>query len=261
MAARRTFTFLGTGTSTGVPMLGCRCSVCTSADPKNHRYRCAALVTLPQGQLLIDTPPELRLQMLRAGVGFANAVVFTHYHADHLFGLDDLRQFPRLLGGPVPVYCADDVEAVIRTTFPYVFNSAYPDSPTSYVPKLEFNRIKGGEVFTVLGQPITPVPLVHAQFRVLGFRIDGIAYCTDVNRIPEGSLPLLQGLKVLVLDALRHRPHPAHFGVQEALDVIAQLKPERAYLTHLSHDLDYETVNRELPPHVRLAYDGLSFDF
>jgi phosphoribosyl 1,2-cyclic phosphate phosphodiesterase len=129
------------------------------------------------------------------------------------------------------------------------------------VPKLEFNRIKGGEVFTVLGQPITPVPLVHAQFRVLGFRIDGIAYCTDVNRIPEGSLPLLQGLKVLVLDALRHRPHPAHFGVQEALDVIAQLKPERAYLTHLSHDLDYEAVNRELPPHVRLAYDGLTFDF
>jgi phosphoribosyl 1,2-cyclic phosphate phosphodiesterase len=261
MAAPRTFTFLGTGTSTGVPMLGCRCAVCTSSDPRNHRYRCAALVTLPQGQLLIDTPPELRLQLLRAGVGFANAVIFTHYHADHLFGLDDLRQFPRLLGGPVPVYCADDVEAVIRTTFPYVFNSAYSDSPASYVPKLEFHRIKGGEVFTVLGQPITPVPLVHAQFRVLGFRIDGIAYCTDVNRIPEGSLSLLQGLKVLVLDALRHRPHPAHFGVQEALDVIAQLKPERAYLTHLSHELDYEAVTRELPPHVRLAHDGLSFDF
>jgi phosphoribosyl 1,2-cyclic phosphate phosphodiesterase len=261
MAARRMFTFLGTGTSTGVPMLGCRCDVCTSADPRNHRNRCAALVTLPQGQLLIDTPPELRLELLKVGVGFAHAVLFTHYHADHLFGLDDLRQFPRLLGGPVPVYCADDVEAVIRATFPYVFNAAYAETPASYLPKLEFHRIKGGESFTVLGQPILPVPLVHAQFRVLGFRIDGIAYCTDVNRIPEGSMPTLEGLKVLVVDALRYRPHPAHFGLQEALDVIARLKPERAYLTHLSHELDYEAVNRDLPPHVRLAYDGLSFEF
>src|SRR3954471_3945181 len=193
----RTFTFLGTGTSTGVPSLGCDCAVCRSDDPRNRRNRCAALVRTPGGNLLIDTPPELRLELLAARVDLVHAVLFTHYHADHLFGLDDLRQFPRLLGGPVPVYCADDVEAVIRATFPYVFNAAYAEVPGSYVPKLEFRRIKGGEMFTVLGQPVLPVPLVHAQFRVLGFRIDGVAYCTDVNRVPDGSVPMLEGLKVL----------------------------------------------------------------
>jgi phosphoribosyl 1,2-cyclic phosphate phosphodiesterase len=261
MAARRTFTFLGCGTSTGVPMLGCDCAVCTSADPRNRRHRCAALVTTPNGRILIDTPPELRVELLNAGVGFAHAVLYTHYHADHLYGLDDLRQFPRLLGGPVPVYCADDVEAVIRASFPYVFQGSYPEVPGSFVPKLEFHRIKGGEAFTVLGQHVLPVPLVHSVFRVLGFRFAGVAYCTDVNRVPEGSLPMLQGLKVLILDALRYRPHPAHFGLNEALELIAKLQPERAYLTHLSHELDYETVTRELPPNVRLAYDGLSFEF
>src|SRR5947207_14762064 len=226
MAARRTFTFLGSGTSTGVPMLGCRCAVCTSSDPRNHRYRCAALVTLPQGQLLIDTPPELRLQLLRAGVGFAQAVVFTHYHADHLFGLDDLRQFPRLLGGPMPVYCTDDVEEMIRSSFPYIFTKAGGEAPAGYVPKLDLHRIKSGESFTVLGQRFLPVPLIHAQFRVLGFRFGDIAYCTDVNRVPEASVPLLKDLRVLILDALRFRPHPAHFGLNEALEVIGQLRPE-----------------------------------
>src|SRR5581483_8627493 len=201
----------------------------------NRRDRCAALVATPNGNILIDTPPELRLELLRANVKVVHATIYTHYHADHLFGLDDLRQFPRLLGGPMPVYCADDVEAVIRTTFPYVFNNNYGDAPASYVPKLAFHRIKPGESFTVLGQRVLPVELVHAQFRVLGFRIGDVAYCTDVSRVPEPSVPMLQGLKVLVIDALRYRPHPAHFGLQEALDVVGQLKPQRAYLTHLSH--------------------------
>jgi phosphoribosyl 1,2-cyclic phosphate phosphodiesterase len=261
MAATRTFTFLGCGTSTGVPMLGCDCDVCRSPDPRNRRDRCAALVATPNGNVLIDTPPELRVELLRAGVRAVHAVVYTHYHADHLFGLDDLRQFPRLLGGPMPVFCADDVEAVIRTTFPYVFHNAHGDAPPGYVPKLELHRIKGGESFTVLGQRFLPVPLVHAQFRVLGFRFGDVAYCTDVSRIPEGSVALLKDLRVLILDALRYRPHPAHFGLNEALEQIARLQPQRAYLTHLSHEFDYETVNRQLPPNVQLAYDGLSFEF
>jgi phosphoribosyl 1,2-cyclic phosphate phosphodiesterase len=261
MAATRTFTFLGTGTSTGVPMLGCDCAVCRSTDPRNRRDRCAALVKTPNGNILIDTPPELRLELLRANVNLVHAVLYTHYHADHLFGLDDLRQFPRHLGGPMPVYCADDVEAVIRSTFPYVFHSANGDAPAGYVPKLELQRIKGGESFTVLGQRVLPVPLVHAQFRVLGFRFADVAYCTDVSRIPEASLPMLKDLRVLVLDALRYRPHPAHFGLNEALEVVAQLKPQRAYLTHLSHEFDHEAVSAQLPPNVQLAYDGLSFEF
>jgi phosphoribosyl 1,2-cyclic phosphate phosphodiesterase len=261
MTPARSFTFLGTGTSTGVPVLGCDCSVCKSTDPRNRRDRCAALVRTANGNFLIDTPPELRHELLRNGNPPVHAVLYTHYHADHLFGLDDLRQLPRLIGGPVPVYCADDTEAVIRSTFPYVFNNNYDEAPASYVPKLAFHRIKPAESFTVLGQRVLPVPLVHAQFRVLGFRIGDLAYCTDVNRIPEASAPLLQNLKVLILDALRYRPHPAHFGLQESLDMIAKLKPNKSYLTHLSHDFDHDTVSRELPANVELAYDGLSFDF
>jgi phosphoribosyl 1,2-cyclic phosphate phosphodiesterase len=256
----RTFTFLGTGTSTGVPSLGCDCAVCRSDDPRNRRNRCAALVGTPGGNILIDTPPELRLELLQAKVNLVHAVLYTHYHADHLFGLDDLRQFPRFLGGPMPVYCAEDVEVVIRKTFPYVF-PAHAAESTGYVPKLVFHRILPGEPFTALGERVLPVPLVHAQFKVLGFRIGDLAYCTDLNRVPDLSMPMLANLRVLVVDALRYRPHPAHFGLQEALDLIAHLRPERAYLTHISHDLDHETVNSQLPPNVEVAYDGLTFEF
>lgn len=256
----RSFTFLGTGTSTGVPSLGCECAVCRSDDPRNRRNRAAGLIRTDRGNILIDTPPELRLELLANQVSLVHAVVYTHYHADHLFGLDDLRQFPRHLGGAVPVFCADDVEAVIRRTFPYVF-AGERDPAVSWVPKLDFHRIQPGEAFYVLGERVQAIELVHAQFRVLGFRFGDLAYCTDVNRIPEFSLPHLQGLKVLILDALRPRPHPAHFGLQEALDVIARLAPERAYLTHISHELDHAATERTLPANVRMAYDGLSFEF
>lgn len=256
----RRFVLLGTGTSTGVPQLGCRCAVCTSADPRNRRNRCAALIATDRGNILIDTPPELRLELLGASIGLVHAVVFTHYHADHLYGLDDLRQFPKYLGGAVPVWCADDVEAAIRRTFGYIF-TGNKDPVVNWVPKLDFHRINPGEAFQVLSELIRPIPLVHAQFPVLGFRVGDVAYCTDVNRIPDASRPLLHGLKVLIIDALRVRPHPAHFGLQEAIDVIAQLKPERAYLTHISHELDHESTEKELPPNVRMGFDGLSFDF
>jgi phosphoribosyl 1,2-cyclic phosphate phosphodiesterase len=260
MAAARSFTFLGTGTSSGVPMVGCDCSVCHSNDPHNQRYRCAVLLRLPKGNLVIDTPPELRLQLLRARVDVLHAVLYTHYHADHLFGLDDVRPFPFKLGGPVPVYCTAEVEGVIRRTFPYAFGSEAEETPRGYVPQLAFRRITE-EPFVVLGQRISPVPLVHAHFRVFGFRIDDVAYCTDVSEIPATSWRKLEGLRVLVLDALRYRPHPAHFSLGEALAAIERLRPRRAYLTHLSHDLDHEDTNRTLPPGVELAYDGLTFEF
>ncbi len=260
MAGTRTFTFLGTGTSVGVPMLGCHCAVCTSTDPHNHRYRCAVLIGTPQGRILIDTPPELRLQLLRQDVGFVHAVLYTHYHADHLFGLDDLRPMPRQLGGAVPLYCTADVEGKIRQSFSYAFGPAAADLPAGFIPKLSFRRITT-EPFEVLGERVTPVPLEHAHFDVFGFRIGDVAYCTDVNKIPQGSWARLEGLRVLVLDALRPAPHPAHFGLDEALDVISKLRPERAYLTHMSHDFDHETLSRQLPPGVQPAYDGLSFEF
>ena len=260
MPGPRTFTFLGTGTSVGVPMLGCDCEVCQSTNPRNHRYRCAVLVRTPQGNLLIDTPPELRLQLLREKVKLVHAVVFTHYHADHLFGLDDVRPFPRLLGGPVPLYCAADVERKIREAYSYAFRPEAEQLPLGYVPKLVFQRITE-EPFSVLGERVIPIPLVHAHFSVFGFRIGDVAYCTDVNRIPGESWRLLEGLRVLVLDALRFKPHPGHFSVNEALEVIDRVKPGRAYLTHMSHDVEHEATNRLLPPGVELAYDGLKFSF
>lgn len=260
MVETRTFTFLGTGTSVGVPMLGCECAVCQSTDPRNQRYRCSAIIRTPQGNLLIDTPPELRLQLLRERIGLIHAVMFTHYHADHLFGLDDVRLFPVRLGGPLPVYCAEDVEEIIRKTFSYAFTPEAARFYTGTVPQLAFHRI-GTEPFSVLSQRVVPIMLHHSRFRVLGFRIDDVAYCTDVNFIPEESWPLLEGLRVLILDALRLRPHPAHFGLDEALEVIARVKPARAYLTHMGHELDHEATNRMLPPGVELAYDGLRFPF
>ncbi len=260
MPGLRRFTFLGTGTSAGVPMVGCHCPVCTSSDPRNQRYRCSVLIRLPLGNLVIDTPPELRLQLLRERVDVVHAVLYTHYHADHLFGLDDVRPFPYKLGGPMPLYCTGEVEQKIREAFSYAFSKEGAGLPAGYVPKLVFRRISDA-AFEVLGETVTPVPLLHARFNVMGFRMGNVAYCTDVNYIPDPSWCLLEGLEVLVLDALRPRSHPGHFSVGEALDVIKRLRPRRAYLTHMAHDLDHETTNRTLPPGVELAYDGLTFDF
>jgi phosphoribosyl 1,2-cyclic phosphate phosphodiesterase len=260
MPGARTFTFLGTGTSVGVPMIGCECAVCRSTNPRNHRYRCAVLITLPQGNLLIDTPPELRLQLLRERVALVHATLLTHSHADHLFGLDDVRLFPKALGGPLPLYCTAEVESKVRQAFSYAFQPENQHLPIGVIPRLAFRRITE-EPFTALGQRIVPIPLIHARFNVLGFRIDDVAYCTDVSQIPPESWPLLQGLRVLVLDALRYKPHPAHFSLNEALEVIDRVKPQRAYLTHMTHELEHEATNRQLPPGVELAYDGLKFEF
>lgn len=240
-------------------MLGCECEVCRSTDSRNQRYRCSILIGTPEGNLLIDTPPELRLQLLRERVRLIHAVLYTHYHADHLFGLDDVRPFPPRLGAPLPVYCTDEVEEVIRKAFAYAFNRPTATLST-YVPQLTLRRITE-EPFTVLGQRVTPIPLVHARYNVFGFRIGDVAYCTDVNEIPERSWPLLEGLKVLVLDALRFKPHPAHFSLDQAVEVIGRLKPARAYLTHMGHELEHESTNRRLPPGIELAYDGLKFEF
>jgi phosphoribosyl 1,2-cyclic phosphate phosphodiesterase len=241
-------------------MPGCECNVCRSPDPRNHRYRCSVLIESKQGNILIDTTPELRLQLVRAQVGLIHAVLYTHYHVDHLFGLDDLRQFPRKLGGPVPIFCTEEVEAVVRQVFAYAFHNHVERLPPGSVPMLAFQRISSTP-FDVLGHEIVPIPLKHSRFDVFGFRLGDVAYCTDVNFIPESSWPLLKDLDVLVLDALRFKPHPAHFSIQEALEVIERVKPKQAYLTHMTHDIEHEIVNRQLPPGVALAYDGLQFQF
>jgi phosphoribosyl 1,2-cyclic phosphate phosphodiesterase len=253
---RGQFILLGTGTSVGVPSIGCPCDVCSSSDSRDKRTRCAALVGLPQGNLLIDTPPDLRQQLLRERVGLVHAVLFTHEHADHLFGLDDLRLFPFYLDGPVPLLCEPKVEARIRHSFDYAFSG---DEPTHQgaVPQLVFRSI-GLEPFEALGATITPLRLSHGpRFDVLGFRIGNVAYCTDTNGIPPESMAHLLGLDVLILDALRIRPHITHFSLDEAIEVVRQLKPRRAIFTHISHDLGHERTNAALPPGMELGYDGM----
>jgi phosphoribosyl 1,2-cyclic phosphate phosphodiesterase len=256
----RTFTFLGTGTSVGVPMIGCSCAVCTSSNERNRRYRCSVVISTRLGNILIDTTPEMRLQLLRARIGIVHAVLYTHAHADHMYGMDDLRPIPRLLGEPVPLYCTTEVERKLRQSFAYAFVPEAESLPMGFLPKLVFRNITENP-FTVLEERITPIPLEHAHFSVFGFRIGDVAYCTDVSKIPRESWKLLEGLEVLILDALRFRPHPAHFCLDEALDVIERVQPAKAYLTHISHDMDHETTNKMLPRNVELAYDGLCFPF
>jgi phosphoribosyl 1,2-cyclic phosphate phosphodiesterase len=244
----------------GVPLIGCDCAVCTSTNPKNDRTRPSVLLHLPGGNLLIDTSPEMRIQLVRERIATVDAVLYTHYHVDHLFGLDDVRIFPWRTKRPMPVYCTDDVEEVIREAFSYAFHPPPGDTPTFVLPSLEFHRIDS-RPFEVLGEHVTPVPLLHGRFNVLGFRIGNLAYCTDVNVIPETSWPLLEGLDTLVLDCLKPgESHPSHFGLDEALDVVARLKPKQTYFTHLSHKWDADDLP-PLPPGVALAHDGLRIEF
>jgi phosphoribosyl 1,2-cyclic phosphate phosphodiesterase len=258
--SRRSLTVLGSGTSTGVPMIGCDCAVCQSPDPKNRRTRPSVLFRLSGGNLLVDTTPELRIQLLREKVSIVHAVLFTHYHADHIMGLDDLRPIGKALGHAVPLYCSGETEGKIRSTFAYAFEAQAEGLPSGWVPKLRFERIDS-RPFEALGEKVFPIPLIHSHFDVLGFRIGGTAYCTDVNEIPRTSWPLLEGLDFLILDCLRYKPHPGHFGLADALDVVSRFRPRQTYFTHLSHDFDHEEVDARLPSGVSLAYDGLTFDF
>lgn len=251
-----TLVVLGSGTSVGVPVIGCGCDVCRSSDPHDCRTRCSIALGLPQGNLLIDTAPDLRVQLLRERIGLIHAVAYTHEHADHIFGLDDLRLFQFYLGRAVPMYCEAPVELRIRKAFDYAFEDGEP-SHVGAVPKLEFHRI-GLDPFEVLGATLQPIRLKHGpRFDVLGFRIGDIAYCTDTNGIPAESWARLEGLDVLILDALRGRPHETHFSLPEAIEVASRVGARKTYFTHLGHELSHAATNRDLPPGMELAYDGL----
>jgi phosphoribosyl 1,2-cyclic phosphate phosphodiesterase len=248
--------FLGTGTSVGVPAIGCGCFTCTSTDPRNNRTRCGLVLGLPQGNLLIDTPPDLRTQLLREKIGLIHSALYTHEHADHVFGLDDLRLMQFYLGGPVPLYCEVQVENRIRKSFDYAFKDA-TTLHRGAVPQLVFSRIEL-EPFSVLGADVIPMRLTHGlHCQVLGFRFGNVAYCTDTNAIPAESMEKLHDLDVLIIDCLRRESHSAHFSLSEALAVVAELKPRRALLTHICHDLEHAEVSATLPAGVEMAYDGL----
>jgi len=249
-------TFLGTGTSTGVPTLACHCRVCTSSDPRDKRMRPSLLVRFDDRTIVIDTTPDFRAQALREGLDRLDAVLFTHSHADHILGLDDVRVFYFRQQKPIPIYADALCMKDIQRTFKYIFDGDYPYGG---IARLDPHLIDGP--FEVQGLKIIPVPLLHGKLPILGFRISGMAYLTDVSEIPESSYPLLQGLEVLILDTLRPRPHPTHLTVEKALSVMERLRVRRGYGTHIAHDLGHEETNAQLPPQVRLAYDGLQLEF
>lgn len=248
---------MGTGTSVGVPVVGCKCDVCRSPNPRNQRTRTGVLIRSPQGEFVIDTGPELRLQLVRENARLIQAAIYTHAHADHVLGLDDLRIFGYRMNAAVPLYCEAEVEDQIRRIFSYAFADPATMAHEYAAPKLRFVRIEPGVPFTLLGTTVLPIRLKHGELPVLGFRIGNVAFCTDVSTIPAESKELLKGLDTLVIDALRKEPHPTHLHVDAAVRLIHQLQPRHAYLTHMSHEMDYDTLLQELPDHIEPAYDGL----
>lgn len=310
--------FLGTGTSAGVPMIGCRCEVCTSDDPRDQRTRPSVMIRYPasavqrvhtpaedamvsaahaqqgaptkpksaqdpfQGKAesrepdasaafrhyLIDTTPEMRLQTVRHGINRLDAVLYTHAHADHIFGLDDLRRFNALMDRPIDLYAEELTAGRIRTSFPYIFES-HNNLNKTWVAQLEIKQIAVRESFALDTAKWTPVRLMHGKEPVLGFRVDlpaskgkteSLAYCTDVSHVPDESIELLAGLDVLVIDGLRFREHPTHLTIAQAITIIECLNPKRAYLTHIAHDVKHAAVDPTLPANVNLSYDGLIVD-
>lgn len=251
MAAR--ITFLGTGTSHGVPAIGCRCTTCRSDDPRDQRWRPSILIELAGGTtVLVDTAPDLRSQALKFGVTRIDAILYTHAHADHLLGLDDIRRFNEIQGGAVSCYGDRATMTELRRTFAYAFR---PGPVGGGLPRLNLFAIEGR--FSLGGAEVVPVPVMHGELPILGFRVGSFAYLTDCSAIPEASWALLRGVRHLALDALRERPHPTHFSLSDALAAVERLGPDRAWLTHICHDLPHAATSARLPAGVMLAYDGL----
>jgi phosphoribosyl 1,2-cyclic phosphate phosphodiesterase len=258
-------TLLGTGTSHGVPMIGCDCAVCRSADPRDRRSRPSILLEIHgaaapfAGQvrsILVDTSTDLREQALRHDLRRVDAILYTHSHADHVLGLDEVRRFNALQRSAIPCYADERTAEDLRRMFDYVFNP--PAALGGGIPEISLFRVGGP--FTLGGLEIVPVPLLHGRRPILGYRVGSFAYLTDCSAIPDASWPLLDGVRTLVLDALRDRPHPTHFSVAEALAVVDRLRPECTYFTHIAHDLGHAATCARLPAGVELAYDGLMLD-
>lgn len=249
-------TVLGSGTSHGVPSIGCDCAVCASTDPKDRRTRPSIYLETNRTRVLVDTSTDLRLQALAHNIRRVDAILFTHSHADHVMGLDDVRRFNQMQGGAISCYAGAETIANLRQMFGYVFNP--PKQIGGGLPQLVLREIDGP--FSIGDLDVVPVPVWHGKLPVLGFRVGSFAYLTDCNRIPEESWPLLTsdgGVRTLILDALRHRPHSTHFSLSEACDVARRLGADRTYFTHICHDLGHAATNAQLPAGMQLAYDGL----
>ena len=253
--------FLGTGTSFGVPVIGCSCANCTSADPRDRRTRHGALLSLEGGNLLIDTPPELRLQLLAARVDRVNAVWYTHLHADHVHGIDDVRIFSGRGRGPVPAYLPGELTAQMKARFPYIFDARVRVPAGTSKPRIALRSYADGVPLEVLGAEVTPFRVPHGPIDAFGLRVGPLGYVTDAKSIPGGARDILDGVEVLVLNALwRGRPHPTHFNVEEAVEAAREIGARRTFLTHLTHFVGYRELADWLPPGIEPAYDGLTLE-
>jgi len=245
-------TFLGTGTSHGIPVIGCDCSVCTSTDPHDKRFRSSILIGDGEHTLLVDTTPEFRLQALRANLHSLDAVLYTHDHADHFNGIDDLRVFSK--ESTLPVFGSEEVVSSITSRFGYVLRNC---NEGGGIPHLQLNRLKAYQMTRVAGFDVMPIPIRHGCKLIMAFRIGSFIYATDSSGIPPESLPYFEGVDTLVLGSLRYRSHPTHFSVEEATSLATQIGARRVFLTHLSHDIRHSQLEAELPSHMHVAYDML----
>ncbi len=252
-------TLLGTGTSFGVPQIGCACAVCHSTDPRDRRSRCAAFVETGGGtRLLIDTPPELRLQLVAAGIGRADAVLYTHEHADHIHGIDDLRALSVRHGAALPLYGSRETLDTLRARFPYVVDPSMQPLPGTTKPEGALHEIRAGELFTVGDAEVLPLAVPHGRTTVLAYRIGRFGYVTDAKSVAPEVVEALRGVEVLVLNALFRTPHPTHLSVPEAIVVAQAIGAPQTYLTHLTHDQSHAQLAAELPPGIAPAHDGLA---
>ena len=253
---KATLTVLGSGTSMGVPTIGCPCSVCTSSDPHDRRTRPSVMVDYDGHRVLIDTTPDFRAQAIREGIRTLDAVLYTHAHADHVLGLDDLRPLTFHRAGKIPLYAQAPALERIRRMFSYIFEGNYKYGG---IAEVELHELNGS--LELFGATFEPVAILHGDAEICGFRFGSAAYLTDLSEIPPASMERLRGLDILFLDALRHKPHPTHSTVENSLSLVERLQPRRAFFTHISHDLGHKKTNDSLPPHVRLAHDGLKLEF
>jgi phosphoribosyl 1,2-cyclic phosphate phosphodiesterase len=246
-------TILGAGSSAGTPVIGCNCLTCTSSNPRNKRTRCSSFITLDSGEvILIDTGPDLRTQALREGLKRVDAVLYTHTHADHLHGIDDLRGFCQLNKHQIPLYTYKEAAEHIKSKFGYTLRE-----PGGYweLPVLGITEVDAP--FDLFGTKITPIPIMHGRIQIFAYRIGNIAYMTDASHIPDSSLDLLKGLDLLLIDCLRAEKHPTHINIEQSLDYVGQIKAKQSVLIHMTHELEYETLTQKLPKNVAVGYDGM----
>ena len=261
VTSKSSILILGCGTSTGVPIPGCRCEVCLSKDPRNKRLRTSALIkTADQRNILIDAGPDLRTQALKYDIRRLDAVFFSHSHADHILGIDDLRAFNFVQHEKINCYGTNETLEHIKQCFPYIFNPN-PNYKGGMLAQLELNEIDGTSPLTLEGLTIQPFPVIHGGLTVTAFRCGELGYVTDCKIIPDNSFEKLTGVKTLVLDGLRYEEHATHLTIPEAIEIAKQVKAEKTYLTHMTHSVDYKDVMNKLPDGIELAYDGLEIDF